>query len=215
MNRQDLAPVLSAERRDPTSSTPWDFCWTEVRRFETLSGVDLRCAVAADLASIAGVHVRAWQETYGGQLGQGYLDGLSVDDRTRTWQEWTARAEWPNPDLLVLTDDDEAIVGFATTRSSHDPDAAASTAEVPAINTRQRVWGRGWGRALMAAAMARLRAAGCRHATLSVLETNDRARRFYEAAGWRWDGTTKPAVIGGQDVTQVRYRVELTAGGPG
>jgi hypothetical protein len=57
--------------------------------------VDLRCAKVADLASIAEVHVRAWQETYVGQLGQGYLDGLSIDDRTRTWQEWTARAEWP------------------------------------------------------------------------------------------------------------------------
>ena len=176
--------------------------------------MDLRYAKVADLASIAEVHVRAWQETYVGQLGQGHLDGLSVDDRTRTWQEWTAGAEWPNPDLLVLTDDDEVIVGFATTSSSHDPDAAASTGEVPAIYTRQWMWGRGWGRTLMAAAMARLRDAGFRDATLWVLETNDRARRFYEAAGWRWDGTTKPAVIGDQDVTELRYRVELTAGGP-
>ena len=170
--------------------------------------------MAADLASIAEVHVRAWQETYVGQVGQGYLDGLSVDDRTRTWQEWTAGADWPNPDLWVLADDDDVVVGFATTSSSHDPDAAASTGEVPAIYCRQRVWGRGWGRALMGAAMARLRDAGFRDATLWVLETNDRTRRFYEAAGRRWDGSSKPAVIGGQDVTELRYRVELTAGGP-
>jgi hypothetical protein len=46
---------------------------------------------------------------------------------------------------------------------------------------------------------------------LGVLETKGRAQPFYEATGWRWDGTTKPAV-GDQDVTELRYRVELTAG---
>jgi GNAT superfamily N-acetyltransferase len=80
---------------------------------------------------------------------------------------------------------------------------------VPAIYTRERVWGRGWGRALMEAALARLAEVGFEDATLWVLDTNVRARRFYEAGGWTWDGTTKPHVIGGQSVTELRYRVTL------
>jgi L-amino acid N-acyltransferase YncA len=175
-------------------------------------GVNVRPASAADVPAIAEVHVRSWQETYVGQVPQSYLDGLSVEDRTRTWQEWTASAAWPNPDLLVLVDDDEVVVGFATVSASRDGDAATSTGEVPAIYTRQRVWGRGWGRALMDAAIARLRDAGYADATLWVLDTNHRARRFYQQGGWRRDGTTKPDVIGGQDVTELRYWVALVSG---
>jgi hypothetical protein len=43
-----------------------------------------------------------------------------------------------------------------------------------------------------------------------VLETNARARRFYEGHGWRFDGTTKPHDWGTFVVTDVRYRVGLT-----
>jgi ribosomal protein S18 acetylase RimI-like enzyme len=180
-------------------------------------GVNVRRASAADVPAIAEVHVCSWQETYVGQVPQSYLDGLAVEDRARTWQEWTASAQWPHPDLLVLVDDDEVVVGFASVSASHDGDGATSTGEVPAIYIRRRVWGREWGRewgrALMDAATARLGEASYADATLWVLDTNHRARRFYQAAGWRWDGTTKSDVIGGQNVTELRYRVALPSGG--
>jgi L-amino acid N-acyltransferase YncA len=174
--------------------------------------VNVRRATAVDVPAIAEVHVCSWHESYVGQVPQSYLDGLAVEDRTRTWHEWTARAEWPNPDLLVLVDDDDVVVGFASVSASHDRDAATSTGEVAAIYTRQRVWGRGWGRALMDAAIARLRQAGYGDATLWVLDTNHRARRFYQQGGWCWDGTTKSDVIGGRNVTELRYRVAVVSG---
>ncbi|MDQ6926250.1 MAG: nucleotidyltransferase domain-containing protein [Candidatus Eremiobacteraeota bacterium] len=40
-------------------------------------------------------------------------------------------------------------------------------------------------------AISGLRGAGSAEATLWVLDTNVRARRFYESAGWAPDGTTK------------------------
>lgn len=174
--------------------------------------MNVRPAVAADIPAIAKVHVRSWQETYVKQVPQLYLDELSLEDRTRAWHEWTANAEWPNGDLLVLVDDDDVIAGFVATSASRDPGAAPSTGEVPAIYTRKRVWGRGCGHGLMDAAMAHLCEAGYADATLWVLDTNDRARRFYDAAGWHWDGGTKPHVIGGQSVIELRYRVRLVPG---
>jgi len=144
-----------------------------------------------------------------GQVPQDYLDGLSVEDRARTWYEMSADREWPDPDVLVLVGDDDIIVGFAITSASRDPDAAESTGEVAAIYMRERVWGRGWGRALMEAALSRLAEVGFANATLWVLDTIVRARRFYETGGWNWDGSTKPHVIGGQPVTEFRYRVTL------
>src|SRR5690606_41064361 len=61
--------------------------------------------------------------------------------------------------------------------------------EVTAIYLRQAHWGRGIGRRLFAAVVDRLREAGFEEAILWVLDTNARARRFYEAAGWEADGS--------------------------
>jgi hypothetical protein len=42
-----------------------------------------------------------------------------------------------------------------------------------------------------------------------VLETNVRARRFYEAAGWANDGTVTSERVDCEMRPTVRYRVEL------
>jgi hypothetical protein len=47
--------------------------------------------------------------------------------------------------------------------------------------------GRGWGRQLVRAATRRLAAAGSDHTTLVGAQHNQRAGRFYEKAGWRYD----------------------------
>jgi hypothetical protein len=57
--------------------------------------------------------------------------------------------------------------------------------------------------------MARLAARGCREATLWVLDTNTRARTFYERKGWAADGATQVDEVWGATVTEVRYRGPL------
>lgn len=74
-------------------------------------------------------------------------------------------------------------------------------------------WGRGVGRALMVAAARTMRAQGFREATLWVLATNARTRRFYQAAGWRADGATRTE-LGGAEVREVRYRTAVRQDGP-
>jgi ribosomal protein S18 acetylase RimI-like enzyme len=61
----------------------------------------------------------------------------------------------------------------------------------------------------MASALDRLAAAGYEQATLWVLDTNARARRFYEAAGFRADGAEKPDDRGTFTLREVRYRRPL------
>jgi len=51
-----------------------------------------------------------------------------------------------------------------------------------------------------------LRRAGFDEAVLWVLETNVRARRFYEIAGWKPDGQTKADERGTVTLHEVRYR---------
>jgi hypothetical protein len=44
---------------------------------------------------------------------------------------------------------------------------------------------------------------------LWVLASNEQARRFYEAAGWRPDGGAQTIELGGATLEEVRYRREL------
>jgi RimJ/RimL family protein N-acetyltransferase len=61
----------------------------------------------------------------------------------------------------------------------------------------------------MSAAVRSLDAAGFTCATLWVLETNDRARRFYTHLGWEPDGAVRDEVVGEAPIRDVRYRYPL------
>jgi GNAT superfamily N-acetyltransferase len=83
------------------------------------------------------------------------------------------------------------------------------TGEVSAIYADPDAWSTGAGRALMTSAVAELARLGYADATLWVLDTNDRARRFYALAGWKEDGTSKTDGSRGFDIAEVRYRRTL------
>jgi GNAT superfamily N-acetyltransferase len=133
------------------------------------------------------------------------LDGLDVERRTAGWAQVLARPA-PRQALFVAEDDDGTVTGFVHVLPSRDDDGDERTGEVTSIYADPSAWGTGTGRALMAAAEQTLRGSGFTCATLWVLRDNDRARRFYEAAGWSPDGATKDDVVAGAAVAEVRYR---------
>ena len=67
-------------------------------------------------------------------------------------------------------------------------------------------WGRGVSRLLLAVAVRMLAEVGLDDITLWVLEGNQQARRFYEACGFKPDGTRQLLDIGGL-VPEVRYQL--------
>jgi ribosomal protein S18 acetylase RimI-like enzyme len=67
------------------------------------------------------------------------------------------------------------------------------------------------GRRLMEEARGRLAVAGFTQVTLWVLDSNDRARRFYEAGGWSADGAAKQDDSRGFPLSEVRYRRSLSS----
>jgi GNAT superfamily N-acetyltransferase len=69
-----------------------------------------------------------------------------------------------------------------------------------------QAWGTGVGRELMAAVVDGLTGLGYEDATLWVLDSNDRARRFYARAGWTEDGTTQVDDSLGVTLNEIRYR---------
>jgi ribosomal protein S18 acetylase RimI-like enzyme len=82
-------------------------------------------------------------------------------------------------------------------------------AELYSIHVDPALVRQGIGRALMAHATADLQQREYRLATLWVLQTNERARRFYETLGWSPDGATKTDASRGFDLREVRYAIHL------
>jgi GNAT superfamily N-acetyltransferase len=105
--------------------------------------------------------------------------------------------EFPGGELVA--EDAEGVAGFAV----------LDGCELDLLYTHPRVWGRGAGHALLAAAEAALREAGCHKATLWTEERNLRPRGVYEAAGWRTDGEVRERVWNGAPLRELRYRKPL------
>jgi len=93
---------------------------------------------------------------------------------------------------------------------AEDESLAPETGEIYGIYLLPEAIGTGVGRDLFALATERLRAAGFARAILWVLETNERARRFYEAAGWRWDGARSEYNFDCAERPIVRYAVRFS-----
>jgi ribosomal protein S18 acetylase RimI-like enzyme len=169
--------------------------------------VRIREAEPKDAAAIAEIHVRSWQAAYRGQLADDYLDDLNLEDRLDQHRQSleSPMSEW----RTWLAEDGGSPVAFAVTGPSQDADADPKTAELYAIYLEPDLVGTGLGRTLFEHAVGDLRERGFRTATLWVLETNDLARRFYEVAGWKPDGTVTTERVDCEMRPTVRYRVEL------
>jgi RimJ/RimL family protein N-acetyltransferase len=156
----------------------------------------IRPATPDDAEAVARVHVRTWQAAYGHVFPADRLASLSTQGRVEQFRR--------HPPIVAQAD--RSIVGFVSVGASRDEDAEG---ELYAIYVDPVHWGTGVGRELIAAGEARLRDLGHHDVVLWVLEDNPRARRFYEAAGWRLDGGRRPIEFLGVEVPEVRYRKQL------
>ncbi|MFE4417285.1 GNAT family N-acetyltransferase [Streptomyces sp. NPDC056817] len=158
-----------------------------------------------DAAGVAGVYVRSWQVAFAGLVPQAYLDAMEPSREEPKWKTRIAEARWPSSGVLVA-ETDAGIVGFAGFGPSEESPAVA---EIGMLYALPEVWGTGIGKQLMSATLMTLGKAEYTQATLWVLEGNERARRFYEAAGWRADGAAVGDTTGGASLNKLRYRSAL------
>jgi ribosomal protein S18 acetylase RimI-like enzyme len=170
------------------------------------SGVAVRPATASDAERIARIHVEAWQTAYRGLVPQSILDGLSIERRS---EFWSRRLLVPGETRTWLGEQDGEIVGFAATARPSNPELPPDTAEVESIYLLAPSRGLGLGRLLLKTATCDLVERGFASAVLWVFTANDRARRFYEAAGWHPDGTTQLLDFDGTAIEEIRYGIDL------
>ena len=148
----------------------------------------LREARPEDLPAIAALQLASAREAY---AHIGPVERLEPRD----WAADLAAAAT----ALVAVDEDRGVVGFAF----------VGDCELQFFFTHPRVWGRGFGRALLAAAEDALRAAGCDEAFVYTEDRNHRPLAIYHAAGWREDGEAKEREWLGVPIREPRLRKRL------
>ncbi|MBF4163886.1 GNAT family N-acetyltransferase [Nocardioides acrostichi] len=140
--------------------------------------IDLRTATAKDAEALTDLHLDVWDDAYSGLMPQSVLDQRRADraaavERRRAWL--TA-----DPDVWLAVDDGR-LVGFANAGPARDDDPPAQL-ELKALYVRASHYSTGLGRRLLGQVL------GDRPAYLWVLAGNVRAVRFYERAGFSFDG---------------------------
>jgi len=165
-----------------------------------------RDAVLEDGPAIGQVWVDAWRSAYAGLMPDDYLAGL---DATANLPRFERALR--DPRSILVLELDGSIVGFSRYGRSRDADARPHTGEVMALNVLSSRWRQGCGTVLLGETLQQLRHGGHDEATLWVLDRNARARRFYEALGWRQDDGVErhDANLTGFTLHEVRYRVPL------
>ncbi len=158
----------------------------------------VRRATVDDARSIARVHVEAWRAAYRGLMPDTVLDAFTgvegdpvsrsaaLDASERRWRDNLVKM--PAQGRTAVAERSGSVVGFVTAGPSR---ASPVLGEIWALYASPDTWGGGFGRALLDDALAFLATNHLADVELWVLEGNARAIRFYEAAGFRFDGATK------------------------
>jgi GNAT superfamily N-acetyltransferase len=141
----------------------------------------------SDWAAFREVRLRSLLDTpdaYGSTYGE---ESASTD---RAWRDWAA-GRWRGGTAVVFAGrgEDGTLVGTATAAAS---DAEEDVAHVYAMWVAPDARGAGVGRALLDAVERWARDRGSRRLVLAVTETNDGARRFYEACDFVDTGERHP-----------------------
>jgi GNAT superfamily N-acetyltransferase len=160
--------------------------------------MQVRAATRADSEAIERIRIRGWQAAYRHVFPPEELDRLPVD-----WSRIERSFdESPPGRATFVAERDGIVIGWALVGPDRD---GGADGELYGIYVDPDAWSTGAGRALIERAEQEL-AGGYAEAILWVLAGNERARRFYERAGWRLDGAGRTYERLGVEAPLLRYR---------
>ena len=178
----------------------------------TSSTVTIRKGTISDARAIAGIHVRSWIATYERPPSSHGID-RDIAHRAGLWER-RLQEEGIDRQISVAVENG-AVAGFIYFGPSPDvEDNPVLVGQILSLHVEPELTNRGVGRLLVGNAVNELAANGCSSATLWVVVSNEKSRRFYEAVGWRSDGKHRWEELAlegeqGDQVEVMRYHLEL------
>ena len=131
------------------------------------------------------VHYKSWHETYPGLIDAGYLEGVTLEKCRSMARRW--------PENIIVAKDGERVIGFVGC-GVYRNESLPGYGEVFSIYVLQKYQGQKVGYELMNAALERL--SNYQKIAVWVLKGNDKAIRFYERYGFRFDGGSAEVILG-------------------
>lgn len=153
-----------------------------------------------DAALLGRLHSLGWRGAYQGIVSDDYLANFSPEKRTAYFERILPQGA--NEHYIAWLSDE--AIGMLAHGKANDEDLGSDCGEVFALYLLPAQYRKGYGRALMNFAASRLQSLGFARVALWVLEDNRRARRFYEAYGFKADGKREPITLG-NTLWEMRY----------
>ena len=139
----------------------------------------------SDADALTDLHLDVWEEAYADLMPQSVFAERRAR-RAERLASWRGIIGAGASDNLLAWSDDGRLLGFSSTGPGRDdPAEGLPPLELMALYVRASAYGTGVGHALCEAAIS------SDPAYLWVLDGNERAIRFYERQGFRFDGATK------------------------
>ena len=173
---------------------------------------EVRAATVDDADRLGAILVRSWTTAYRGVMPDPVLERLSIPDRAERWRTSLGHAGADDPLRRWVVVEGGVVQGYAITGPGQDDFLAApeGAGELDSLYLDPDAQGRGLGRILLAHAIDDLRSRGFDPLLLWAFRANDRARGFYEAAGWVHDADSH-WTLDGVPVPVVRYHLPADA----
>ena len=149
---------------------------------------------------VSRIYEESWKYAYRGIVPQDYLDHIPAG----RWCGVLDQAGW---DTLVMAEGGRLLGTSSVCPSRWE--GCPGFGEIVSLYLLPEYMGRGFGKALLEAAVEALAGQGFREVLLWVLEENRRARRFYERAGFSCSGERREDKMGGKLFGEVFYRRSL------
>lgn len=133
------------------------------------------------------IHALGWRDTYVGYVPDEYMAREITDDRWVKFFREDYETGRCHGLLLYRNNTPVGCINHGPARNQEP--GCEDFGEIISFYTHPAERGNGYGGQLMEEAVRRLGAAGHKHAYVYVLKENEKARRFYTAHGFAWDGT--------------------------
>ncbi len=137
------------------------------------------------------VHYKTWHETYTNLVDAAYMESVTLEKCIKIAHKW--------PENILVAKDGDKVIGFVGYGAYHD-DTLPGHGEVFAIYVLEEYHGLKVGYALMNAALDKL--SDYNKIAVWVLKGNEKAIRFYERYGYRFDGTEAEIKLGTPNTEQ-------------
>jgi lincosamide nucleotidyltransferase A/C/D/E len=165
--------------------------------------VAVRSATVDDVPAACIIRMRSWRAAYTGLMPQPVIDALDIGTMWSTWRASVQHPTSPSTRLFV-GGPPSAVHAYAWVRPD---DGSRTAAQVGALYSDPTAWGTKAGWTVLSTAVAFLRGQGFDDLTLWMLKGNERARRFYDRAGWAPVGEEQTTQTPAGSYVEVRYRL--------